>query len=32
MNRKELYTWQNEVLKCFGVLGKWQALSLALFS
>src|SRR5574342_187453 len=32
MNRAELYTWQGVVLKIFGQLGKWQALTLALFS
>jgi len=32
MNRAELYSWQTEVLQCFRCLGKWQALSLALFS
>jgi hypothetical protein len=32
MKREELYTWQAEVLKEFGCLGQWQALSLALFS
>src|SRR5438874_4684752 len=32
MNREELYTWQGEVLKIFSGLGKWQALSLAIFS
>jgi hypothetical protein len=32
MNREELYTWQTEVLQCFGCLSKWQALGLALLS
>ncbi len=32
MNRDELYTWQGEVMKIFACLGKWQALSSAIFS
>ena len=32
MSREEVYTWMSELLEHLPSLGKWQALSLALFS